>query len=77
VGDIIGASFVDATLSIGIGPLLFPVAVTASDAVTGALVAAAMIAVVVILLSLRKIHDWRTAVVLIALYLLAYVVILG
>jgi cation:H+ antiporter len=77
VGDIIGASFVDSTLSIGIGPLLFPVVVTASDAVTGAVVAAAMIAVVVILLSLRQIHDWRTGLVLIALYLAAYAIILG
>lgn len=77
VGDIIGASFVDATLSVGIGPLLFPVAVTASDAVTGALVAAAMIAVVVVTLSVRKVHDWKTAIVLIGLYLLAYVIILA
>jgi cation:H+ antiporter len=77
VGDIIGASFVDSTLSIGIGPLLFPVVVTASDAVTGAVVGAAMIAAVVILLSLRKIHDWRTGLVLIALYLAAYAIILG
>ncbi len=39
VGDIFGSSFVDTTLSIGIGPALFPVAVT-SAASTGTLLAA-------------------------------------
>ena len=38
LGDLMGASFVDATLSLGIGPLLFPGALSES-AVRGSLVA--------------------------------------
>ena len=34
IGDIIGSNIVDATLSLGIGPLIAPVAITASIAVS-------------------------------------------
>ena len=44
LGDVLGSSFVDATLSIGIGPLLFPAAVTANLALFGSAVAAGAIA---------------------------------
>lgn len=37
LGDALGSSMIDATLSIGIGPLLFPAAGTASLAITAAL----------------------------------------
>ena len=73
IGDALGSSFVDATLSIGIGPLVAPVAVTASLAVRGSLAAAVAIALVVTLLAIRRKHDWITGIALIALYVGFYV----
>ena len=76
IGDILGASFADATLSVGIGPLLFPVAVTASDAVPAALAAAvAVAAVTAMLLRIERHRRWSGAVAL-ALYPLFYVLLL-
>jgi len=72
VGDVMGSSFVDATLSIGIGPFLFPTAVTASQAVRGGLVAAVTIAIVVVVLTRVAKHDWRTGLLLIGLYAASY-----
>ena len=77
VGDVMGSSFVDATLSIGIGPLLFPTAVTASQAVRGGLFAAVAIAIVVVVLTRVARHDWRTGLLLIGLYAASYVVVLA
>jgi len=77
VGDVMGSSFVDATLSIGIGPLLFPTAVTASQAVRGGLFTAAAIAIVVVVLTRVARHDWRTGLLLIGLYAASYVVVLA
>lgn len=74
MGDIVGSSFVDATVSLGIGPALFPVAVSSSAAIGSVLTAAIIGATVLFLLS-RKIHDRRSAVVLFALYVVAYGVI--
>lgn len=77
VGDALGSSFVDSTLSLAIGPLLIPVAVTSSIVLFGSIVAAAAIAFVTILLSVRKQHDWRSGIALIALFLLVYLLLLG
>lgn len=76
IGDALGSSFVDATLSIGIGPLIAPVAVTASLAIRGSLAAAAAVAGVVLLLAVRRRHDWATGVVLVLIYLAFYVLFL-
>jgi cation:H+ antiporter len=50
IGDILGSSFADATLSISIGPLLFPTAIDGNLARTAALVTAAAAVVVALLL---------------------------
>jgi cation:H+ antiporter len=76
LGDIVGSSFVDATLSLGIGPALFPVAVSA-DAVTGSIVAAIVVAGAIALLLLRSTHDRRSGLVLFGLYAAAYAFILA
>lgn len=76
IGDALGSSFLDSTLSIGIGPLIAPVAVTASFAVKGSLVAAAAIGMVALVLSLRGRHDWRSGTAFILMYLGFYVVLL-
>lgn len=74
LGDIVGSSFVDATVSLGIGPALFPIAVSA-NASTGSLIAAAIVAATIGFLLLRETHDKRSGVVLIGLYLTSYVIL--
>ncbi|MEN8040228.1 MAG: hypothetical protein ABFR95_01890 [Actinomycetota bacterium] len=68
IGDALGSSFADSTLSIAAGPLIAPIAVSTRLVVTGSLAAAAVIAVVVALLSIRRRHDWMSGGVLILLY---------
>ncbi len=76
LGDILGSSFVDATLSIGIGPLLFPTPIDAETAVVGGLYTAVAVGFVTMLLSTTRRHNRVTGTALIALYLLGYVVVL-
>ncbi len=77
VGDVLGATMVDSSLSIGIGPLVSPTGVTASLAIRGALTTMGVVALAILILSLARRHDWRTGVALIILYLGVYVVLLG
>ncbi len=67
LGDILGSSLVDSTLSLGIGPLCFPT--TVSDAAaSGTLVTAGVIALVVLILLRRRDHHRRTGVLLVGCY---------
>ena len=50
IGDVLGSSFADATLSISIGPLLFPTVIDGGLALTAALVTAGAAGVVALLL---------------------------
>lgn len=76
MGDLLGSSFVDSTLSPGIGPMLFPTVL--SDGVErGSLVAAAVIAVVTILLVRSPAPTRWTGVALIGLYLILYPAVLA
>ena len=77
VGDALGSSFVDSTLSLAVGPLIAPIVVTASIAVIGSIIAAAAIGFVVLILSLKKRHDWVSGVTLIAVFLLVYALLLN
>jgi cation:H+ antiporter len=77
LGDALGSSLVDSTLSIGIGPLVAPAAVTPRLAIIGSVYALAAVAIVGALLGWRRLHDRRSAIALFALYLLAYVVLLS
>lgn len=76
MGDILGSSLVDATLSLGIGPLVAPVAITASLAVAGALTAMTLLAVAILVLAARRRHDRRSGVLLVLLYALLYSLLL-
>ncbi len=71
LGDLLGSSFVDATLSPGIGPLFFPTALSDTPA-RAALIVAAVMAVVVAVLARDQRHRWPTGVVLILLYVGLY-----
>lgn len=76
LGDALGSSLVDATLSIGIGPLLFPAEVTPRFAVTGALYSLAAVAIAGSVLAARRRHDRASGILLFALYAASYVVLL-
>lgn len=72
IGDVFGSSLVDATLSIGIGPALFPIAVTADLALRGSLMAAGVIGLVALLVVGRRRHDWRSGIAVLVLYAAFY-----
>jgi cation:H+ antiporter len=76
LGDALGSSMIDATLSIGIGPLLFPAAVSAGLAVTAAVYTLAAVGLVGGLLVWRRRHDRASALALVSLYVLSYLVVL-
>lgn len=77
LGDALGSSLVDATLSIGVGPLVAPAGVTARLAVTASIYTLLAICVVGLVLGLRRRLDRRSALVLGGLYLLSYFVVLA
>ncbi len=77
IGDVFGSSMVDATLSIGIGPLVAPTPVTAALASRGSLMAAAVIGAATLLVVGRRRHTWASGLALLLLYALAYPVLLG
>jgi cation:H+ antiporter len=72
IGDAMGSSFVDSTLSIAIGPLIAPVAVTSSLVIKGSAIAAGVVAIVAILLVWRARHDRISGTVLVLIYLAIY-----
>jgi cation:H+ antiporter len=77
VGDALGASMVDATLSIGIGPLVAPTLVSTSLVERGVAVAVVAVVLAVGILAVRRRHTVGTGVVLILMYLGVYVVLLA
>jgi cation:H+ antiporter len=77
LGDALGSSLIDATLSIGAGPAVAPADVTARLAVVGTLYTLVAIAIVGMLLLVRRKHDRRSALVLAGLYAASYAVLLG
>lgn len=75
VGDIFGSSFVDCTLSVGIGPAVFGVAVS-SAVFTGTVVAAAGMLVATIIVARSPRYDWRVGVGLLVVYALVQAAVL-
>lgn len=76
LGDALGSSLVDATLSIGAGPLLFPAAVTTRLAVIGSVYTLIAVVAAGAVLGLRRRHDRASAFVLLALYGFSYGVLI-
>jgi cation:H+ antiporter len=68
IGVLLGASLLDASVSIGSGPIIVPNDVTAELAIRGSLLGALVLGVVAIVLAWRRRHDWRSAVLFILLY---------
>ena len=77
IGDVMGSSFADATLSIGVGPFIAPALVTASLAVRGSLIAAAIVLAVVVLLAWRTRHTRVTGIICVGLWFVAYALLTG
>ena len=77
LGDALGSSLVDSTLSIGAGPLVAPAEVTPRLALTGAFYTLAAVGIVGGVLARRRRHDHRSMALLFGLYGLAYVVLLS
>jgi cation:H+ antiporter len=77
LGDALGSSLVDSTLSIGIGPIVAPAPVTARLAVVATLYTAVAVAAVAALLLVRQRLDRVSAPVLVGLYALSYVVLIA
>ncbi len=74
VGDIIGSCIVDATLAVGLGPLLFPITVSGHSILRTGLYAVFVSTVVVAVLTWRGINDKRSGFLFILLYLGSYLV---
>ena len=74
LGDIFGACLMDATLSIGAGPLIAPTAITADLAVRGSGLAVAAVLLVSLLIWGRRRHDRLSGAILVAMYAAAYVI---
>lgn len=75
IGDALGSSFVDSTLSLAAGPLVTPIAISSQLAVLGSLLAAAALGLSMVILTGRKAHDWRSGVGLIIIFVLVYVLL--
>lgn len=78
IAEVFGSSFVDATLSIGIGPAIFATDVS-SDVFTGTVLAAVGVAVAAILVARSQRYDWRLTVPLLITYasIQSLIVVLG
>jgi cation:H+ antiporter len=77
LGDALGSSLVDSTLSIGAGPVVAPAEVTTRLAVVACLYTLVAVAAVGALLVWRRRHDRASAIVLGGLYAFSYVILLG
>jgi cation:H+ antiporter len=75
IGDAIGSCLVDATVSVGIGQLFFPQAVSGELALITGLYAIFGSIVVILTLALRKKVDRKAGALFIFVYLLSYMLI--
>jgi len=72
IGDIVGSCIVDSTLSIGIGQVFFPQAVTAELAIPTVLYTLIVSIIVIVTVAVRQKIDKKAGVFFILLYLGAY-----
>jgi cation:H+ antiporter len=68
IGDVFGASFADASLSVAAGPLIAPTDITRDLAVEVTSVAIVAVLAAVVIMTRVKEHDWRTGLILLAIY---------
>ena len=71
IGDVIGSCIVDATLSVGIGPAIFPIGIEGAVARTTGIYTILAFLLVLLLVTSRMKLDKKTGVVSITLYILS------
>ena len=76
VGDILGSSFVDASLALAVGPLISPTAVTSAEIAPAGVAAMVAVGAVTLILARIQTHDWRTGSLMIAFYVAFFFVLL-
>jgi cation:H+ antiporter len=76
IGDVLGSSFADATLSLSMGPLLFPTVIDGRLALTGALVAAGGASLVALLLGRGGTYARRGGAILLLVYAASWPILL-
>ncbi len=72
LGDLMGSNITDATLALGIGPLLFPNAISGTLIIPLAIYVIAASLIIVGIFAWREKIDRKTALALVAIYLLAF-----
>jgi len=72
IGNTLGSCIFDASFSIGIGPLLFPITVSGGFAVITGLYVMFASLIVILTLALRKKVDRKSGALFIIIYLLSY-----
>lgn len=77
IGDIVGSCIVDSTLSIGIGQVFFPQAVTAELAIPTVLYTLFVSIIVIVVVAVRQKMDKKAGVFFIFLYIMAFVFLFG
>ena len=77
VGDIVGSCLVDATLSLGAGPLISPTFVTAGLAIEGAIIAMVFTALAILAVSIQRKHNRWTGTFMLILYGLGYMIFIA
>ena len=77
IGDIVGSCIVDSTLSIGIGQVFFPQAISAELAVPTVLYTLGVSIIVIVVIAVRQKVDKKAGVFFIFLYAMAYVFLFG
>ena len=75
IGDIIGSCIVDTTLSIGIGQIFWPQAVSAELAIPAILITMFATAIVIIVVSARQKVDKKAGALFLALYAMSFIVL--
>jgi len=75
IGDIVGSCIVDSTLSIGIGQVLFPQAISAELAVPTVLYTIFASFIVFIIVAVKKKMDKKAGIAFIILYLFSYLLL--
>ncbi len=76
IGDVLGSSFADATLSVSVGPLLFPTVIDGDLALTAALVAAGAAATVAFLFGRGGDYRRRSGAILLLVYAASWPILL-
>jgi len=76
IGDVLGSSFADATLSISVGPLFFPTVIDGDLALTAALVAAGAATTVALLFGRGGNYRRRSGAILLLVYAASWPILL-